>query len=513
LGILKNFHVSILGLAALLAINAALLWGGSLPFVPPEEQTREVLTAFFIFQFIGFWGTVVVNILVSYYRSPVNQKSFALIAGVPLFLGCSALLAAAYFPEYLMPLIGIGAFLSGGGCAGYLLLLQRYFAAIQHTKGALYIILGRGLAAIIFFLLALLPLFIFWLIIPLILVPVCGVVIVLCTRKIDFAQPMFEDVPRLNKRVYINTLKDYWPSAVCVGCLGFANGILRAVVVNEPSTGNLLDIMSMAGALVSSLVLLILWNRASFSLDVVRAFRAIFPFIVSCFLLLPFFDFLEVFAAVIYMVYAFALTVMMIQCAQASNSTGVRPVYMYGFFLAVANALRCLGFIMGSTTYFSTAFGYQQIMIVSVGAIWALSMAMFFVRGRRQEIRSGLHPLPSSIEFLRQTQDDKGFVGDRAKRAQSKQAVPKPVQDYAENTVFRDKLSKKCVLLKDRYALSAREAEVMEYIARGNSVARIAETLVLSENTVRTHAKRIYAKLGVHKRQELLDLLEEDLSV
>ena len=37
---------------------------------------------------------------------------------------------------------------------------------------------------------------------------------------------------------------------------------------------------------------------------------------------------------------------------------------------------------------------------------------------------------------------------------------------------------------------------------------RIAEELVISENTVRMHSKRIYAKLDIHKKQELLDLIE-----
>ena len=49
----------------------------------------------------------------------------------------------------------------------------------------------------------------------------------------------------------------------------------------------------------------------------------------------------------------------------------------------------------------------------------------------------------------------------------------------------------------------------MELIARGNSMATIADCLVISENTVRTHAKHIYTKLNIHKRQELLDMLHD----
>lgn len=71
-----------------------------------------------------------------------------------------------------------------------------------------------------------------------------------------------------------------------------------------------------------------------------------------------------------------------------------------------------------------------------------------------------------------------------------------------------DRLSKQAQVLREQYRLSARETEVMEYIARGYTVARTAEELIVSENTIRTHNKRIYAKLDVHKKQELIDMLK-----
>lgn len=57
--------------------------------------------------------------------------------------------------------------------------------------------------------------------------------------------------------------------------------------------------------------------------------------------------------------------------------------------------------------------------------------------------------------------------------------------------------------------LSRRETDVFALVARGRSVPYVAETLVLSENTVRSHVRRIYNKLGVHSKQELLDLVED----
>jgi DNA-binding NarL/FixJ family response regulator len=52
--------------------------------------------------------------------------------------------------------------------------------------------------------------------------------------------------------------------------------------------------------------------------------------------------------------------------------------------------------------------------------------------------------------------------------------------------------------------LTPREAEVMELLQNGSSNAEIAEELQVGIETVRTHARRIYRKLGVRTRRELL---------
>ena len=57
------------------------------------------------------------------------------------------------------------------------------------------------------------------------------------------------------------------------------------------------------------------------------------------------------------------------------------------------------------------------------------------------------------------------------------------------------------------YGLTPREEEVLTYLVRGKSVADTALALVVSEATVRTHIKRIYAKLDVHSRAEMMSLI------
>ncbi len=60
---------------------------------------------------------------------------------------------------------------------------------------------------------------------------------------------------------------------------------------------------------------------------------------------------------------------------------------------------------------------------------------------------------------------------------------------------------------KPAEALSKRETEVLDYVARGYSNKEIADALSISLETVRTHLKRIYEKLHVRSRTEAAMLL------
>lgn len=65
-----------------------------------------------------------------------------------------------------------------------------------------------------------------------------------------------------------------------------------------------------------------------------------------------------------------------------------------------------------------------------------------------------------------------------------------------------------CDRLSREYSLTPREREILSYLARGRSLPYIRDALVLSKNTVGTHVRNLYKKLGVHSKQELLDLVE-----
>lgn len=64
--------------------------------------------------------------------------------------------------------------------------------------------------------------------------------------------------------------------------------------------------------------------------------------------------------------------------------------------------------------------------------------------------------------------------------------------------------------IKERYALTDREEEMMILISRGFSRNAISEKLYLSRNTVDTHIRSLYAKLDCHKKDEIIRLVEEN---
>lgn len=58
------------------------------------------------------------------------------------------------------------------------------------------------------------------------------------------------------------------------------------------------------------------------------------------------------------------------------------------------------------------------------------------------------------------------------------------------------------------HGLSNRETEIFLLLAQGRSRPYIRDALYLSKNTVATHIRHIYEKLGIHSQQELIDLVE-----
>ncbi len=484
-------NVASLGYALFLAINAAGVWGGVFPFLPLEFQTHTIVFWFFLTQSAAFSLSYVASCIGSYYLPGATRAFLVKLTSAIYFAGWCCLIAAIYIDAAALPLVCAGGGLLGLGSTGFYMLWQRLFAGEDADTGNRDILVGSAWGAVLYFALYLIPQAVTAYLIPLVFLPLFGLCVTLRGRAIDPEQPMFADVPREHPQVYRQVLQDHWRSALCIGAVGFCAGVMRSLAVAEPALGIYVNVLSMAGMLLAALAVLWLWTLKDVHLSITDAYRVVFPFLITSLVLLPMLpdEYVRWLAAILYAVYAASIMLMMMQCAQISRDRGINPVFIYGFFGTIVYTLHSIGFLGGTFAEDVRIMGVDPLAVVALVTIWALGLMHFVGSGGFTSALSRLDS-PEGIELVSLKQRDRSAVtGDKP-------------------TDAPDRIAAQAARIQEHFRLSAREAEVMELLARGNSVARIAEVLVVSENTIRTHSKRIYAKLDIHKRQELVDLIE-----
>lgn len=62
----------------------------------------------------------------------------------------------------------------------------------------------------------------------------------------------------------------------------------------------------------------------------------------------------------------------------------------------------------------------------------------------------------------------------------------------------------------ETFSLTKREIEVLEFLSKGKTYNAIAQSLFLSEGTIRKHVENIYKKLKVHNKVEALEKAREN---
>lgn len=94
------------------------------------------------------------------------------------------------------------------------------------------------------------------------------------------------------------------------------------------------------------------------------------------------------------------------------------------------------------------------------------------------------------------------FDLDRTVRGVEAVVEPQPAP------VSVDALAQASARVAAERGLTPREAQTLELLAHGRNTQAIMERMVVSRSTAKTHVRNVYAKLGVHSQQELIDLVE-----
>lgn len=497
-------HVSSIGYAIFITINATQVWGGVFPFLPRSFQTDELTLLFYLVQSFAYFAAYVLSAVGAYYLPQAARRMLVGLVSTLVFVGSAAIIAAMYLPAATLALVFVGALFLGVGCAGMFMLWQRCFASMPSDEGTMRLALGTAAASLIYLTLHLVPIALTAFLLPVVMLPLCSLALTLSVREMEFDQAMFEDVPRQHAHIYAQLVRDSWKSAATIGALAFACGLARGIAVLDGSLASTVNVTSMIGALVVSLGLVAAWRARSFSFSIDSSFALAYPVIAAGLLIFPFMQNeagLALFAGLTHMAFTLAVLVMMMQCAQVSRDRGINPVFIYGFFGSVAYGVQSLGFLLGWFVHDLPENPVGQVGFLSLLAMFVLGMALFLSAGRRTQSPAG------QVEFINPAASRKTAAASEEPERGPARPLPEEA-GYGEH-VITDRISKQCLVLQREYGLSSRETEVCEAIARGLSMADVAEKLFISENTVRTHSRHIYAKLDIHSRQELGAMLQK----
>ena len=176
------------------------------------------------------------------------------------------------------------------------------------------------------------------------------------------------------------------------------------------------------------------------------------------------------------------------------------PVQSYGLgwiFVHLGDLLGVVTLVLVESGMAAGVFSLDQVAVVSIALLvgatmFVLSDGRAFAFGARNE--DGVLHDAASKRSMPAGADAGGANADEAASA------PAPAADI-------DELTARLLELAERGGLTPRETEVFDLLARGRSIPYVRDALVISRETAATHAKHVYAKLDVHSRQELIDLV------
>jgi DNA-binding response OmpR family regulator/DNA-binding CsgD family transcriptional regulator len=140
--------------------------------------------------------------------------------------------------------------------------------------------------------------------------------------------------------------------------------------------------------------------------------------------------------------------------------------------------------------------------------LWCTPQAAALIRAAFDGFESDAFVLPADVQAWLQarsansepTGDLIPLQQDAGERKLRLSYVGKIGTDEILLRLINEETTREEIVLKQKLAITLREAEVLTWIARGKSNRDIAEILGLSPRTVNKHLEQIYAKLGVENR-------------
>ena len=174
------------------------------------------------------------------------------------------------------------------------------------------------------------------------------------------------------------------------------------------------------------------------------------------------------------------------------TALGRRNVYGYVAVVAIMKLMDSLGTLLGAVSGHLTNDFVQTDFFMATG--FALTMVFLFFAFLWCGFRN--FSFNDTIESMTSV------------AVPVSEPIEQPAEEPASEPVLtvQDVLDRNCEEIGARCGLTEREREIFTMMAHGRNGRYVMEHFVISRNTAKSHIKHIYAKLGVHSHQELIDL-------
>lgn len=294
-----------------------------------------------------------------------------------------------------------------------------------------------------------------------------------------------------------------WRIIAVIGVFYFAAGVSRAVVSTS------LDLLSVgcAGVLVIALVAASVMLPVGVS--IYRIMGATLPVMaVSLLAGVMFGDAIPAVRVLISVAQTVGMIVLVMLLCDSSHRFGLPVVVL----VAAARIVTTVAFLAGGYTSGMTlelanrTLGTELLYAVAIVTFVAAAAYWLYGVNGAAEFDGHAAPGPAATSLLAPS-GDAGASTPEARPARMPESGPGALTGDQASEALRAYIEQRSLALARSYGLSPRETDVLVLLAWGKTVHAVEEDLVLSANTVKTHVRHIYSKLGIHSRAELDMLL------
>jgi DNA-binding CsgD family transcriptional regulator len=307
-------------------------------------------------------------------------------------------------------------------------------------------------------------------------------------------------------RDYLGALSLLWQLLFGAIVLSFLFGFVWQLTVVFTGSVNASHRLPLLGNLIIGLVILgfVVLTKRCVNLDLI--YRFIGPVIVGFCLVAPWFlqstpVMLNVIMSSGFGVFDIVIWYMVTECSYDRRVSG----FVIGSVVrATSLAARLVGIMVASLFIAMPSGSNILLFALFVGSAYLLVTWLVSYRRHVRRLAFAQKDGSSGDDFA----EANGDWQEEAKQQQPLAGAPEAGQEACVGNELERLISERSALMAHTFGLTRRESEVLPYLLQGRSARYIADVLFVSENTVRSHIRRILEKTNTHSKQNLVDIAD-----